>query len=98
MTEQLITNIDATLPLAGRRAARKAAGAHKNCPVWVVAGRSAPRVVGESYYWTTPSGKTRVHHPNAYGWRTRYWRSTLRVEVGAQWLARRGLCVLAVSP
>lgn len=69
-----------------RRAARAVAGAHATMPVVVVAGTTAPTIEGESYYWTTPSGKTRVRHPNAYGWRTRYWPSTLRVEVGIEWL------------
>jgi hypothetical protein len=55
-------------------------------PVEVVPGAQAPSVAGETYYWTTPSGKTIVRHPNAYGWRTLYWPSTLRVEVGADWL------------
>lgn len=31
---------------------------------------------GRSYYWTTPSGKTIVRHPNAYKWPTVYHAST----------------------
>ena len=69
-----------------RRVLRRLAGAGAAMPVMVVDGDAAPRVCGESYYWTTPSGKTRVHHPNAYGWRTLYWPSTLRVDVGRDWL------------
>lgn len=69
-----------------RRLAREAAGAHASMPVHVVEGSQAPMVRGRSYYWTTPSGKTEVRHPNAYGWRTWYHCSTLRVEVGREWL------------
>ena len=47
----------------------------------------APRSVGETYYWTTPSGKTIVHHPAAYRWPTWYHASTRRVIVGEQWAA-----------
>jgi hypothetical protein len=60
--------------------------AHSSIPVVVVDGGAAPRLTGESYYWTTPSGKTRVRHPKAYGWYTRYWHSTLAVEVGRDWI------------
>ncbi len=59
---------------------------HDSCPVKIVAGNRAPRMTGESYYWTTPSGLTRVHHPSAYGWPTWYHASTRRVIVGASWL------------
>ncbi len=69
-----------------RRLAREACGAHATMPVEVVEGSQFPRVRGRSYYWTTPSGKTEVMHPNAYGWRTLYHPSTLRVEVGREWL------------
>ena len=48
----------------------------------------APRSIGQSYYWTTPSGKTIVRHPSAYGWTTLYHPSTRRVIVGEQWLAQ----------
>jgi hypothetical protein len=47
----------------------------------------APRTVGQSYYWTTPSGKTIVHHPSAYRWPTWYHASTRRIIVGEQWVA-----------
>jgi len=77
-----------TLTLVERRAARKGAGAHVSMPVRVVEGDATvePKVVGRSYYWTTPSGKTEVRHPNAYKWPVRYWPSTLRVEVTRSWL------------
>jgi len=78
-----------TLSINARRIARAAAGAHSNARVEVVAGNAEPAVVGRSYYWTTPSGKTEVRYPNAYGWRTLYHASTRRVEVGVEWLAAR---------
>lgn len=55
-------------------------------PIVVVPGGRPPELVGESYYWTTPSGRTRVRHPNAYGWPTLYHASTRRIEVGEQWV------------
>ena len=70
------------------RAARIAAAARANCHVRVVSGDVAPRLVGRSYYWTTPSGKTVVRHPNAYRWPKLYWPSTRRVEVGEEWIER----------
>lgn len=55
-------------------------------PVRVVAGGQPPAFTGESYYWTTPSGKTRINHPSAYRWPKLYHSSTLRIEVGVLWL------------
>lgn len=49
---------------------------------------SPPKTTGHGYYFTTPSGKTIVHHPNAYGYPTLYHGSTLAVEVGDKWLAK----------
>ncbi len=57
------------------------------CLVEVTYGMQPPREVGESYYWTTPSGRTIVRSPNAYGWPTWYHKSTRHVEVGYVWLA-----------
>lgn len=76
-----------TVTATDRRLARRAAGAHSNCRVVVVAGDCAPRLTGRSYYWTTLSGKTEIRHPSAYGWPKLYHNSTLAVEVGADWLA-----------
>jgi hypothetical protein len=71
-----------------RRAARGVAGLSTgrtyHYPVEVIEGYSPPRLVGRSYYYTTPSGKTIVHHPGAYGWRTLYHPSTCRVVVGSK--------------
>lgn len=60
-------------------------------PIRVIDGDQAPALRGRSYYWTTTSGKTEVRHPGAYGWPTLYHASTRRIEVGADWLAARGL-------
>jgi len=65
-------------------AARFVVGVRANAPVRIVDG-SEVRLVGESSYHTTPSGKTRVKFPNAYKWRTVYHASTLCVEIGRDW-------------
>ena len=75
--------------LSFRRAMRDAAGAARHVPVVVVDGVQPPTVRGRGYYWTTPSGKTEVHHPNAYGWPVVYHASTRRVEVGRDSLQAR---------
>jgi hypothetical protein len=49
---------------------------------------SPPKTTGRGYYFTTPSGKTEVRYPNAYGYPTLYHGSTLAVEVGDKWLAK----------
>lgn len=67
--------------------ARIWAGARLNLFVDVVPGDAAPHVAGDSGYYTTPSGKTIVRHPGAYGYRTVYHCSTERVDVGADWKA-----------
>ena len=54
-------------------------------PVVEVDGDAFPKIMGEGGFNTTPSGKTIVRHPNAYGYRTIYHRSTLRIEVGRDW-------------
>jgi hypothetical protein len=84
------TSLRGDTTLEQRRLARQYADqrVHHSIPVEIVDGDVAPRVAGESYYWTTPSGKTIVHHPSAYGWPTLYHASTLRVEVGRDWFAR----------
>lgn len=75
--------------LAARRLARQAAGAHASCPVDITAGNAAPKMTGQSYYWTTPSGKTRIRHPSSYRWPMWYHHSTIAVQVGIEWLAQR---------
>jgi hypothetical protein len=56
-------------------------------PLEIILGYVEPHTSGRSHYWTTPSGKTEVRHPRAYGWPTRYHHSTLRGVVGADYLA-----------
>jgi hypothetical protein len=68
---------------------RSQARAASHLPIAVVDGPSAPQELGERGYWTTPSGRTIVRHPNAYGYPTLYHCSTRRVEVGRDWLAAR---------
>lgn len=75
------------MTLSIRSFVRRLAGhAGSSYPIVVTPGDSAPTLCGRSYYWTTPSGKTEVRHPNAYGWPTLYHASTRRIEVGASWL------------
>lgn len=62
---------------------------HATIPVVVVPGDQSPTVDGESYYWTTPSGKTRIMYPNAYRWKKVYHPSSYSVRVGFGWLAKR---------
>ena len=79
-----------TITRRTRRAVLQSAGeTQANIHIQIIPGIAlAPRSVGQSYYWTTPSGKTIVHHPNAYRWPTWYHPSTRRVIVGEQWIAQ----------
>jgi hypothetical protein len=84
-TAQSLVDSDADV----RSCVRSAAGQRgATMPIVVVPGSSRPSLEGEPGYHTTPSGKTRVHHPGAYKWRTLYHHSTQRVEVGAEWVRR----------
>jgi hypothetical protein len=63
--------------------------AERHLPIEVVDGDQAPKRRGTGYYWETPSGQV-CHHPNAYRrafGRPVYCASTVRVEVGREWLA-----------
>ncbi len=76
--------------LTMRRTLRLLAGAGRNrsnVPCTVVAGDAKPELTGTSYYCTTLSGKTRINYPSAYRWPMWYHASTIRVEVGASYLA-----------
>jgi hypothetical protein len=66
-------------------------------PIVITGDDKSPAIAGESYYWTTPSGKTIVRYPNAYGYRTLYHASTRRIEVGRDWLFARGLVTVPVA-
>ena len=75
-----------------KRAVRSAAGARPHVPVIVIPGSdAAPALMGERWHFTTASGRL-ILHPQAYsrrGWSNmHYCPSTLRVEVGDQWVAR----------
>jgi hypothetical protein len=69
------------------RALRRLCGEDGSTKVEIVA-RGDVKVTGEGGYHTTPSGKTIVHHPGAYGWRTVYHCSTRAVEIPAKLLAQ----------
>ena len=68
---------------------RSAGQTQANIKIQIIPGIAlAPRTVGESYYWTTPSGAI-CHHPNAYSrafGRPVYHGSTRRVIVGSEWI------------
>jgi hypothetical protein len=78
---------------ANERKAVRAAAELSGTPYPVIDkdGFDPPKLCGRTYYWTTPSGKTEVRHPNAYGWKTLYHGSTLRIEVGRGWLIEKGI-------
>jgi len=68
---------------------RAQAGAKSYAPIVVVDGSQTPKRAGRSYYWETPSGAI-CRHPNAYRrafGHPIYCASTVRVEVGREWLA-----------
>ena len=67
---------------------REIAGARNNCPVRIVKGDSPPTLLGKGYHYTNKSGNI-IRHLNAYkkAWgKPIYVNSTIRVEVGADWL------------
>ena len=78
---------------AARTFCRRVAGATWACPVELVPGDKVPTLKGESHHYETMGG-SRIYHPSAYskrGWSNmRYVHSTLRVEVGFEWL--QGAC------
>jgi hypothetical protein len=84
-----------------RRAIKRRIGAPSHVDVVVLEGskkreNSQPKLVGNPGYHTTPSGKTIVVHPGAYGWRMVYHCSTKHVEVGGNWI-RKNIYYLAKS-
>ncbi len=54
-------------------------------PIIVVQGHEPPTRKGRSYYWTTPGGRE-IRHPNSYHYPKKYNPSTLRIEVGINWI------------
>lgn len=86
--QEPITTISSLRP-GDSRAVRRAYG--RPCNGWSIridGTDDAPALAGDGYYWTTPSGKTIVSHPNAYGWPTWYHGSTRHLVVGDGWLTR----------
>jgi hypothetical protein len=71
---------------------RTVARAPHYAPIQIVDGAKPPTKEGESFYFTNRSG-TLVSHPSAYakkGWSSLcYHGSTLRVEVGKEWMEAR---------
>ena len=68
---------------------RQLAGARNNTPVKIIEGESPPELKGNPSHYTTKTGRI-IYHPSAYsktGWSNMiYHASTLRVEVGREWL------------
>ncbi len=62
-----------------------------NLPIVFIKGNSPPTVKGRGYYWTNKRGD-RILFPNAYAkaWgKPIYHRSTLRIEVGKNFVYTR---------
>jgi len=68
-----------------RRFVRRLVGARPSVPIVVLEGDDPPKLLGRSYYWTTPGGRP-IYYPNAYKWPKVYHPSTKRVEVGIGFL------------
>jgi hypothetical protein len=67
---------------------REAVSARPNCPIQIVNGDDPPKLKGRGYYFTNKRGDE-IYHPNAYrrAWgKPIYNPSTIRVEVGSNWL------------
>ena len=73
-----------------RRIRKEAKTTWRTCPIWIVInGCFTPEFKGEPGYYTNRKGE-RIWYPNAYkrkGWNNMsYHPSTLRVEVGWEWI------------
>lgn len=66
------------------RMIRDLAGVSGSHPVVYRPGHAEPHQEGESYHWTTRSGRP-VRYPGAYGWPMTYHRSTICAVVGIDW-------------
>jgi hypothetical protein len=100
---ETMTGMDGNDELIGwvRRAIKRRISAPSHVEVVILEGskkqeNSPPKLAGHAGYHTTPSGKTIVTHPGAYGWRMVYHCSTERVEVGREWI-RKNIYYLAKS-
>lgn len=67
---------------------RLAARSANSVPVEITKGDSPPKEVGDNFYYTTPGGKP-IAFPNAYKWPKVYHPSTLKIQVGEKWLAKK---------
>lgn len=84
----MILNNNTNLSLLLKREIRKALGARNNCPFKILEGKNPPKLKGFGYYYTNKSGDI-IRHPIAYrkAWgKPRYHHSTIRIEVGGDWL------------
>jgi len=71
------------------RAIRRHLGLSRDCELVIrVGGPAKPKYDGREAYYTTPSGRTEVAHPNAYGYSTIRHPSTLTCTVGWGWVRR----------
>lgn len=71
-----------------KRLLRSAANARSNCPIKIVNGSAPPKLKGRGYYYTNKSGDE-IRYPEAYRkafGKPIYNHSTIRVEVGSDWL------------
>lgn len=75
-------------PVNSNYLCRLICGAGNSVPVEIVKGDSPPKMQGESFYYTTPGGKP-IYAPSAYKWPKVYHGSTLRIEVGEKWAAKK---------
>ena len=85
-------------PSGLRTTIRKLVGVPWSCPIELVDGDKSPSYEGEEHYYVTPSGEY-VRYPNAYRrafGKPIYCHSTLRIEVGIDWLLSKGICPDAI--
>lgn len=76
------------LSLFIKRVLRKSLGTRNNCPVKIIEGFSAPKLKGSGFHYTNKSGEI-IRYPKAYMkayGKPIYNQSSLRIEVGAEWL------------
>lgn len=77
------------LPRSLKRRIRQTAGANTAMPLIVVEEDILPTVKGEGFHYETMGGQ-HITYPSAYGkvgWSNmRYITSTLRIEVGLDWI------------
>lgn len=71
------------------RLIRQVTGANNQWPIKIIENsKLPPEIRGESYYFTTLSGKTVINHPSSYKWPMWYHNSTKHVVVGKEWFPK----------